>query len=113
MYLDKNGRGIRDSVVEDLHILEEITDYHPRIVGATMLVDGRQPVTKGEYISFILANSKEFRIIDSAIPIEYWESLERLGLNMASYAYAYYENGMQGLVNIMAEYAKIINHGRG
>ena len=113
MYLDKNGKGIRDRVVEDLHILEEITDYHPRIVGAVTLIEGRQPITKGEYISFILENSKEFRSIDSAIPMEYWESLERLGFNMNQYAYAYYETGAQGLINILAEYAVIINHGRG
>lgn len=59
-------------------------------------------MTKGDYMERIMELDSSIRVMDAAIPLH----LAR-GLDCSYYAYAYYKDGTEGLLNIVEHLAAL------
>jgi len=111
MYMDKNARGYYESILENLEILEEVTNYSQRVVVAKSILKGVTLTTKGDYCNAVESMDGRVRTIDTAIPDYRRKEIASIGLDYTPFVTVYWKNGKNEVLNIVAHWASMLNQG--
>ena len=98
-----------DLVIQDLENMNEDFYYGNKdVTSALEILNYGAPETKQDYMDAVIRMDKSIRVIDTAVPMEVYSPIQKLGVNTDGYVTVYYQPIGQGMgkVEVMDIYSR-------